>query len=147
MRIVLEIVYKMKITKIWFENDRIYGLTDTNQTVWQSLLYYKRLRNANDTERENYEIDDEGIHWYNLDEDVSFESFEYDDPEPQGISKLFLSHPELNAVAIGKRLGISQNIMIQYVNGTSKPSKERERLILNEISAVGRELVAAGDNV
>lgn len=143
---ILEVVYKMKITKIWFENDRIYGLTDTNQTVWQSLLYYKRLRNANDIERENYEIDDEGIHWYNLDEDVSFESFEYDDPEPQGISKLFLSHPELNAVAIGKRLGISQNIMIQYVNGTSKPSKERERLILNEISAVGRELVAAGDN-
>jgi len=143
----LEVVYKMKITKIWFENDRIYGLTDTNQTVWQSLLYYKRLRNANDIERENYEIDDEGIHWYNLDEDVSFESFEYDDPEPQGISKLFLSHPELNAVAIGKRLGISQNIMIQYVNGTSKPSKERERLILNEISAVGRELVAAGENL
>ena len=136
----------MKITKIWFENDRIYGLTDTNQTVWQSLLYYKRLRNANDIERENYEIDDEGIHWYNLDEDVSFESFEYDDPEPQGISKLFLSHPELNAVAIGKRLGISQNIMIQYVNGISKPTKERERLILNENSAVGRELVAAGDN-
>ena len=143
----MEVVYKMKITKIWFENDRIYGLTDTNQTVWQSLLYYKRLRNANDIERENYEIDDEGIHWYNLDEDVSFESFEYDDPEPQGISKLFLSHPELNAVAIGKRLGISQNIMIQYVNGISKPSKERERLILNEISAVGRELVAAGENL
>lgn len=137
----------MKITKIWFENDRIYGLTDTNQTVWQSLLYYKRLRNANDIERENYEIDDEGIHWYNLDEDVSFESLEYDDPEPQGISKLFLSHPELNAVAIGKRLGIGQNIMIQYVNGTSKPSKELERLILNEISAVGRELVAAGNNL
>ena len=143
----MEVVYKMKITKIWFENDRIYGLTDTNQTVWQSLLYYKRLRNANDIERENYEIDDEGIHWYNLDEDVSFESFEYDDPEPRGISKLFLSHPELNAVAIGKRLGISQNIMIQYVNGISKPSKERERLILNEISAVGRELVAAGENL
>ena len=143
----MEVVYKMKITKIWFENDRIYGLTDTNQTVWQSLLYYKRLRNANDIERENYEIDDEGIHWYNLDEDISFESFEYDDPEPQGISKLFLSHPELNAVAIGRRLGISQNIMNQYVNGTSKPSKERERLILNEISAEGRELVAAGGNV
>ncbi|MBQ9212479.1 MAG: DUF2442 domain-containing protein [Bacteroidales bacterium] len=137
----------MRITKIWFADDRIYGKTDDDRTLWQSLLYYKRLRNANDIERENYEIDDEGIHWYNLDEDVSFESFEYDDPEPQGISKLFLSHPELNAVAIGKRLGISPNIMIQYVNGTSKPSKERERLILNEISAVGRELVAAGDNV
>ena len=131
----------MMITKIWFENDRIYGLTDDNRTLWQSLLYYKRLRNANDTERNDYEIDDEGIHWYNLDEDVSFESFEYPDPEPQGISKLFLSRPELNAVAIGKRLGINQNIMIQYVNGTSKPTKEREKQILDEVAAVGKELM------
>ena len=135
---------KMKITKIWFDNDRIYGLTDDDRTLWQSLLYYKRLRNASDDQRKNYEIDDEGIHWYDLDEDISFESFEYDDPEPQGISKLFLSRPELNAVAIGKRLGINQNIMIQYVNGTLKPSKEREQMILDEVSAVGKELVAAG---
>jgi hypothetical protein len=132
----------MEITKIWFDNDRIYGLTDDNRTLWQSLLYYKRLKNASDDQRKNYEIDDEGIHWYDLDEDVSFESFEYDDPEPQGISKLFLSHPELNAVAIGKRLGINQNIMIQYVNGTLKPSKEREQMILDEVSVVGKELVA-----
>ena len=91
--------------------------------------------------KQNYEIDDEGIHWYNLDEDVSFESFEYPDPEPQGISKLFLSRPELNAVAIGKRLGINQNTMIQYVNGTSKPTKEREKQILDEVAAVGKELM------
>ena len=133
----------MKITKIWFDNDRIYGLTDDDRTLWQSLLYYKRLRNASDDQRNNYEIDDEGIHWYDLDEDISFESFEYDDPEPQGISKLFLSRPELNAVAIGKRLGINQNIMIQYVNGTLKPSKECEQMILDEVTAVGKELVAA----
>ena len=131
----------MMITKIWLDNDRIYGQTNDNRILWQSLLYYKRLRNASDDQRKNYEIDDEGIHWYDLDEDVSFESFEYDDPEPQGISKLFLSRPELNAVAIGKRLEINQNIMIQYVNGTLKPTKEQERLILNEVSTVGKELV------
>ena len=70
----------MVITKIWFENDRLYGLTDEGKIVWQSLLWYKRLRNATDDERNDYEIDDEGIHWYELDEDVSFESFEYDNP-------------------------------------------------------------------
>lgn len=141
----MEDVYKMMITKIWFDNDRIYGLTDDNRTLWQSLLYYKRLKNASDKERNDYEIDDEGIHWYNLDEDVSFESFEYPDPEPQGISKLFLSRPELNAVAIGKRLGINQNVMIQYVNGTSKPTKEREKQILNEIAAIGKELMTVSE--
>ena len=131
---------KMKISKIWFADDRIYGLTDDGRELWQSLLYYRRLRNATDEERANYEIDDEGIHWYDLDEDVSFESFEYDDPEPTGISRIFLSHPELNASAVGRRLGISQSLMAQYINGTKKPSKERERLIMDEIILISQEL-------
>ena len=130
----------MKISKIWFADDRIYGLTDDGRELWQSLLYYRRLRNATDEERANYEIDDEGIHWYDLDEDVSFESFEYDDPEPTGISRIFLSHPELNASAVGRRLGISQSLMAQYINGTKKPSKERERLIIDEIILISQEL-------
>ena len=130
----------MKISKIWFADDRIYGLTDDGRELWQSLLYYRRLRNATDEERANYEIDDEGIHWYDLDEDVSFESFEYDDPEPTGISRIFLSHPELNASAVGRRLGISQSLMAQYINGTKKPSKERERLIMEEIILISQEL-------
>ena len=130
----------MKISKIWFADDRIYGLTDDGRELWQSLLYYRRLRNATDEERANYEIDDEGIHWYDLDQDVSFESFEYDDPEPTGISRIFLSHPELNASAVGRRLGISQSLMAQYINGTKKPSKERERLIMDEIILISQEL-------
>ena len=49
----------MIITKIWFKDDRIYGLTNDGETVWQSLLWYKRLRNASNDDRNNYEIDDE----------------------------------------------------------------------------------------
>jgi len=131
----------MKISKIWFADDRIYGQTDDGRTLWQSLLYYRRLRNASEKERNDYEMDDEGIHWYELDEDISFESFEYEDPEPTGISRIFLSHPELNASAVGRRLGISQSLMAQYINGTKKPSKEREALILKEIEAIGKELL------
>ena len=130
----------MKISKIWFDGDRIYGLTDDGRTLWQSLLYYRRLRQATEAERQDYEMDDEGIHWYKLDEDVSFESFEYDDPEPVGISRIFLAHPELNASAVGRRLSISQSLMAQYINGTKKPSKERERLIIQEIANIGKEL-------
>ncbi len=133
----------MKISKIWFDGDRIYGQTDDGRTLWQSLLYYRRLRAATEAERQDYEMDDEGIHWYGLDEDVSFESFEYDDPEPVGISRIFLSHPELNASAVGRRLGISQSLMAQYINGTKKPSKERERLIMEEIANIGKELLKA----
>ena len=62
------------------------------------------------------------------------------EPEPTGISLIFLSHPELNAVEIGKRLGISQGLMTQYVNGTKKPSAECEREILQEIKNTANEL-------
>lgn len=132
----------MILTKIWFADNRIYGLTDNGKTVFQSLLWYKRLNNATEEQRNDYEMDDEGIHWYAIDEDISFESFEYDDPEPQGISRVFLSHPELNASAVARRIGISQSLMAQYINGMKKPSKEREKLILNEVQTIGRELVA-----
>ena len=131
----------MTIQKIWFENDRIYGLTDDGRTLWQSLLYYKRLLRATDEQRQDYEMDDEGIHWYALDEDVSFESFEYDNPEPTCVARVFLMHPELNAAAVGRRLGISQSLMAQYINGIKKPSPERERLILDEIAKLAAELI------
>ena len=130
----------MILTEIWFEDNRIYGLTDDGRTLWQSLLYYKRLINATEEQRNNYEMDDEGIHWEEIDEDVSFESFEYDNPEPVGISKFFLSHPEINASAIARRLGIHQSLFAAYINGTKKPSKEREDLIMNEIRTLGTEL-------
>lgn len=131
----------MIISKIWFENDRIYGLSDSGQVAWQSLLWYQHLRKATDEQRMNYEIDEEGIHWYDLDEDISFESFDYEDREPQGIAKVFLSHPELNVSAVARRLSISQSLMAQYISGNKKPSKERETLILNEIAKIGRELI------
>ena len=131
------------MNKIWFADGRIYGQTDDGRLLWQSLLYYKRLLNATDEQRNDYKINAFGIRWEHLDEDVSFESFEYDNPEPEGIARVFLLHPELNASAVGRRLGISQSLMAQYINGTKKPSKERERIILGEINAIGRELQEA----
>lgn len=131
----------MKITKIWFADNRIYGRTDDGRTLWQSLLYYKRLLFATEEERNDYEINTFGIRWEKIDEDMSFESFEYEDPEPVGISKTLLSHPELNLSAIARRIGIHQSLLAAYANGTKKPSAERERMILEEIRNVGRELI------
>lgn len=131
----------MRMDKLWFENERIFVLTDDGRTLCQSLLYYPRLKVATDVQRNNYEVDSEGIHWDDLDEDVSFESFEYDNPEPQGVSRLFLSFPELNATAIARRLGIDANVMRQFVTGISIPTPEVEQQILNEVRKVGKELV------
>lgn len=127
----------MEIKKIWFEKDRLYGLTDDGRTLWQSLLYYRRLMEATEEQRNNYSIGAFGIRWPDIDEDVSFESFEYDDPEPSGISRLLLSLPELNLSALARRLGIRQSLLAAYKNGSKKPSPEREQVIIDEIHKIG----------
>ena len=56
---------------------------------------------------------------------------------------MIYSHPELNASAIARRLGMSQSLFAQYISGTKKPSQERVNLILETIKNIGRELVSA----
>ena len=132
----------MKAKRVWYEGERIYIETDDGRTLWQSVLYYQRLKNATDEQRNDYELGHFGIHWEEIDEDISYESFEYDNPEPTGISRIFLTHPELNASAVARRLGIQQSLLAQYIRGLKKPSAEREQKILDTIREIGCELSA-----
>jgi len=131
----------MKITKIWFDDGRIWGQTEDNRRLWQSLLYYKRLRMATEEERNSYQFTEFGIHWPILDEDVSFESFEYADPEPNRISRAFLTNPEINASAVARNLGIKQSLLAAYICGTKRPSPLREQQITTELKRIGQKLV------
>lgn len=130
----------MKIIKIRFADNRIYGTTDDGRELWQSLAYYRRLLNATPAQRECYTIGAYGIRWEELDEDMSFESFEYDDPEPSGLSLFFLKHEEINASAIARRLGINQSLLAQYIKGTKRPSEARKEEILQAIHELGNRL-------
>lgn len=132
----------MKAKRVWFEGERIYIETDDGRTLWQSILYYQRLKNATDEQRNDYELGHFGIHWEEIDEDISYESFDYENPEPTGISRIFLTHPELNASAVARRLGIQQSLLAQYIRGLKKPSAEREQKILETIREIGCELSA-----
>lgn len=77
---------------------------------------YPRLRYATQEQRANYEADEYGLHWRDIDEDLSFEGF-FDKRETTQLYKLFMAHPELNVSAIARRLGISQSLMAQYISG------------------------------
>jgi len=133
---------KMELDKLWFEDNKIFIRTKEEKTLWQSLLWYHRLLYAPEEQRNNYYTSFSGIHWPDVDEDISYESFLYDDPEPVGISRLFLTHPELNASAVARRMGIQQSLLAAYIRGTKKPSKEREDEILAAIRQIGNELAA-----
>ena len=132
----------MKIIKIWFKGDYLYGEEDSGKTYRQSLLWYKKLRSATDEEREQYTFGFDGIHWRNLDEDVSFESFAYEDAEPTKLQRFFLSHPEINIAEFARLIGMNPSLLRNYINGFKKPSKEREQMIIEKVNNIGKEYMA-----
>ena len=56
----------MKAKRVWFEGERIYIETDDGRTLWQSILYYQRLINATEDQRNDYKLGHFGIHWEEL---------------------------------------------------------------------------------
>ena len=110
----------MKIKKIWFDGDYIYGMDERNNTYRQSLLWYSKLRNASAEERERYTFSTIGIHWRELDEDVSFESFGYEDAEPSKLQRFFLTHKEINVSEFARLIGINAALLRNYINGFKK---------------------------
>ena len=131
----------MKIKKIWFDGDYIYGMDERNNTYRQSLLWYSKLRNASAEERERYTFSTIGIHWRELDEDVSFESFGYEDAEPSKLQRFFLTHKEIHVSEFARLIGINAALLRNYINGFKKPSKEREGQILEQIHKIGAEFM------
>lgn len=133
----------MRIKEIWFEGDYLYGRDEDGQVRRQSLLWYPRLRAASGEEREKYCFGRDGIHWRRLDEDVSFESFAYEDAEPTKLQRFFLTHREINISEFAKLAGINATLLRNYINGFKKPSREREMQILSQIRKLSEEYAQA----
>jgi hypothetical protein len=130
----------MNVNKLWFDDGKIFIRTDDGRELWQSLLWYPRLLHASLEQCQNYEIGNTGIRWEEIDEDMSFDSFLYEDPEPIGVAKIFRKYPELNVSAVSRRMGMKQSLLAAYISGHKKPSKERENEILSVIKQIGKEL-------
>lgn len=132
----------MKLSKLSFDKDFIYAQDEKGRTYKQSLLWYPALKLATDQQRQNYSVSFGGFHWRDLDEDISFESFEYEDAVPSTFQEFFLIHKEINVAEFAKRIGINDTLMRNYINGFKKPSKRREQEIINAIHQIGNEYLA-----
>lgn len=133
----------MIIKEIWFDAEFIYGIDEDGREYRQSLLWYPRLRQATDEERAKYTFGLDGIHWRGLDEDVSFDSFGYEDAEPSALQRFFLTHKEINVAEFARSLNMNPTLLRNYINGFKKPSKEREQEIIDQLHKLGEELIAA----
>jgi len=130
-----------KIEKIWLTEDAVWIRTTSGKEACEKFSDYPRLRYATKEQRANYEADEYGLHWEDIDEDLSFEGF-FDKRETTQLYKLFMAHPELNVSAIARRVGISQSLMAQYISGKKKASDTRVSLILDTVREIGQELIA-----
>ncbi len=65
----------MRIEKVWFDNENIYIKTNIGHTIGNPIAWFPRLANATEKQKANYEISPFGIHWEELDEDLSLKGF------------------------------------------------------------------------
>ena len=133
----------MTIKEIWFDADNIFGKDEKGKEYKQSLLWYPRLHKATTEERAKYVFGFDGIHWRNIDEDISFESFAYEDAEPTALQRFFLTHKEINVAEFARSMGMNPTLLRNYINGFKIPSREREEEILAHIHKLGEEMIAA----
>ena len=129
------------VKKIWLTDEAVWIRTADGREACELFSDYPRLRDATPGQRAHYTVDQYGINWPEIDEDLSFEGFFFK-KEYTDLYKLFLAHPELNASAVARRMGISQSLFAQYISGTKRPSKERLELIYSTIHTIGEELLA-----
>ncbi len=130
-----------KVIKIRLTDSEIWIQTKDGKTASERFADYPRLRYATLEQRKNYTTDDFGIHWEELNEDLSFEGF-FQKKNESLLYRLFMEHPELNASAIARRMGISQSLFAQYISGIKKPSEKRLNEILVTMQEVGKELMS-----
>lgn len=127
------------VDKVWLTDTAVWIRTVDGAEAYEEFAEYPRLKFATPEQRANFTVDKFGIRWEDLDEDLSFEGFFYE-KKINPLYKLFIAHPELNATAIARRLGMSQSLFAQYISGTKKPSKKRFEEIIETIRSIGREL-------
>jgi hypothetical protein len=128
--------------EISFGKDYIY-LTEKGETKKQSLFYYPKLKSATDEERKNFELNAYGIYWKKLDEDVSFESFDYEDEFAETtVTNIFKKFPEINVNQLAKRLSLNQSLLAKYACGDKTPSEKRRKEIENGLHLLGKELMS-----
>ena len=130
----------IEVEKIWLTDDAVWIRTKDGREACEYFAEYPRLKYASPKQRANYKADDFGINWADIDEDLSFEGF-FQPKNHTELYRLFMAHPELNASAIARRMGISQSLFAQYISGTKKPSKERLDHIYATLHAIGQELI------
>ena len=64
---------KHKIQRVWVDDTRVHALTEDGLQSSYPFSMWKRLAKATPEQRQNFYLSYAGIHWPDIDEDLSFE--------------------------------------------------------------------------
>lgn len=136
-----------KLKKVWFDEENIFIETEEGEKRSHSLRWVPKLQNASKKERNLYRLSPFGIHWENLDEDLSLEGFfSYDkdkiEVEKNKVEKIFKTLPEISLTEFARQAGLSPAVIRHYACGIKKPSAARKKEIENALHALGERLLA-----
>ena len=135
-----------KIEKVWFNDERIYLLTDSGETLSRPLEAFPVLKEASESDRNDFKIGRFGddLRWEKLDEDIHISSFyETVEPNPENeVGRIFRQFPQLNVSEMARYIGINKSLLAKYIYGIKKPSEERMRQIKDALHVIGKELIA-----
>lgn len=118
--------------QIHFDDQYIYMECD-GETLRQSLLWYPALMKATEKVKKSYVMSSVGIHWREIDVDISFESFAYADAEPKSWQRFFLTNPSINLAQCAHEIGMEEDKLYRYVYGLAIPNEAEERLLKNKL--------------
>ena len=71
-----------KNVKFSIDKNKLFLYTGDKGVLTQSLNDYPRLKNATNEQKTKWKLSNIGIHWEEIDEDISFESFLYEKDDP-----------------------------------------------------------------
>jgi hypothetical protein len=132
----------IKVKKVWIDNTAVYVETENGEIYKELFNNYTRLRYATQEQRSNFEYDNIGIHWEDIDEDLSFEGFKNkSEIRETELYKIFKQNSEINVSAVARRMNISQSLMAAYICGVKKPSKLRYEKIEKTLHNIGKDLL------
>ena len=63
----------MKIAKVWVDDTHVYAETTDGLRASYAFTEWERLARATDAQRHDFYLSYSGIHWPQIDEDLSFE--------------------------------------------------------------------------
>ncbi len=129
------------ITKIWLTDKEVWVRLADGREACERFADYAGFVGATPEQIAEYTVSYSGIHWPLLDEDLSFDGFFAQKPDNR-LYRVFMEHPELNASAVARRLGMAQSLLAAYISGVKKPSRHREETILSAIREIGAGLQA-----